>query len=344
MIPEPSISAGIKRSERDPVVVLAADEAFAMPLAVTIRSALEHLGKDRTLQIYVLDGGITPATKERIVRSWQFPGRYSLHWVSVDESALNGLEVSGHVSIAAYFRMLMPRILPAEVRRVLYLDSDLLVLHDLGALWDQDLADKICLAGQDFFAPYIDASVALPPAHRALQLITKRPVQNYQALGISPELPYLNSGVMLFDLVACRKLDLTTQLIQCLQENREHVKWWDQYALNVVLAGQWSVLDPRWNQGAFLYKFPDWSYSHLDKQAFQSALNDPYIVHFSSPEKPWHANSRHPYLREFFQYLDRTDWAGWRPADDKTWAYWWKMQKGAASLAYKNFLLRLRAR
>ena len=39
---------------------------------------------------------------------------------------------------------------------------------------------------------------------------------------------------------------------------------------------------------------------------------DPYIVHFTTRAKPWRA-CRHPLRGEFFKYLDRTAWAGWRP-------------------------------
>lgn len=43
----------------DPIVVVcAADNNYAMPLSVTIRSALENLGSDRHLLLFVIDGGI----------------------------------------------------------------------------------------------------------------------------------------------------------------------------------------------------------------------------------------------------------------------------------------------
>ena len=115
---------------RDPIVALAADENFAMPLAVTVRSALERLSPERTLRIYVMDAGLTDATKERLERSWA-DGRYEVTWVSVDSSALGGAPISGHVNLVSYYRILMPRVLPADVDRVIYLDADLVIRADL---------------------------------------------------------------------------------------------------------------------------------------------------------------------------------------------------------------------
>src|SRR4029077_19021036 len=113
-------------TDPDPVVVLAADDAFAMPLAVTVRSALENLSPARKLSVYVLDGGISDATKERVERSWP-AGRFQITWVNVDPAALARVPISGHANHVNYYRILMPWLLPAEVKRVIYLDADLIV-------------------------------------------------------------------------------------------------------------------------------------------------------------------------------------------------------------------------
>ena len=54
------MTSGTEASARDPVVVCCADEAYALPLAVTVRSALDHLDPSRVLDLYVVDAGITP--------------------------------------------------------------------------------------------------------------------------------------------------------------------------------------------------------------------------------------------------------------------------------------------
>ncbi len=297
----------------DPVAVLAVDEQFAMPLAATIRSALDNLAQPRKLRIYVLDGGLSDATKDRLIRSWP-KDRYQIAWVGVDASILGRVPISGHASRANYYRILMPWLLPADVNRAIYLDADLIVRRDLTQLWECDLGDQLCLAAQDCAAPYLDASVALPNYERCRQhLGAANPVANYRELGLNPHAEYFNSGVLLVDLAAWRETDLPSQLLSCLEQNRAHVRWWDQYALNVVLADRWGRLDTRWNQGSHIYVYPTSSRSPFDQESFKQLRNDPHIVHFTTRYKPWLASCLHPRRKEFFAYVDRTDWAGWRP-------------------------------
>lgn len=300
--------------DRDPVVVLAADDNFAMGLAATVRSALDNLAADRKLRLFVLDGGLTSATKERLLRSWP-EGRYEIRWIRVDAQALTGLPVFGHISVVAYYRILIPRVLPSEVERVIYLDSDLIVRTDLGRLWDCALAGSWCLAAQDCAAPYLDASQALENFHLCgRHLGSAQPVSNYRELGLRPEAAYFNSGVLVIDLGAWRDADLPRQLLACLEEHRQHVRWWDQYALNVVLSGRWGPLDLRWNQGSHVFVYPSWRQSPFDRQTYEQLRSDPYIVHFTTGSKPWSPPCRHPLRGDFFEYLDRTAWAGWRPS------------------------------
>jgi lipopolysaccharide biosynthesis glycosyltransferase len=47
------------------VVALSADDNYAMPMAVTLRSLLSNLAADKTIQVYVLDGGIKADSKQK---------------------------------------------------------------------------------------------------------------------------------------------------------------------------------------------------------------------------------------------------------------------------------------
>jgi lipopolysaccharide biosynthesis glycosyltransferase len=299
--------------QRDPVVVLAADDRFAMGLAATVRSAIDNLSPDSRLRLYILDGGIQPDNKRRLVQSWP-AGRFDIEWLRVDASALADVPVSGHVNQISYYRILMPRLLPSDVERLIYLDADLIIRADLARLWRHDLSGHLCLAAQDCAAPYMDSSQVLASYQQCRAYLgSPWPVPNFRELGLRPDAAYFNAGVLLVDLAAWRDADLARQMLACLEQNQPHVRWWDQYALNVVLAGRWGSLDLRWNQGAQIFQYPTWEQSPFDRRTFEELRDDPYIVHFTTRHKPWLASCRHPLRKEFFQYVDRTAWAGWRP-------------------------------
>jgi len=319
-------------------VVLAADDRFAMPLAVTVRSLAECLQPGRALRLFVIDGGISDANRQKLIQSWPASIK-EVNWINAPTDLLTGLDVKGHVTVATYFRILIPELLPADVQRVLYLDADLLVRSDVTQLWEMDFGDRLCLAVQDLAAPYVNSLIpSLQSKHPQLAAGQPCPIRNYRDLGLAADLPYFNGGVLMIDLARWRAENLSTQFVNCLRDNAEDLLWWDQYALNVVLAGKAKMVDPRWNQGETVYRFESWEESHLDQLSFEQVRNDPYIVHFTSTFKPWHFFTKHPYRQAWFEVLDRTEWRGWRPGLGSLMKQVWNTDAATAvNTAYRTF-------
>ncbi len=194
--------------------------------------------------------------------------------------------------------MLVADLLPERVTRAIYLDADVLVRADLARLWATPQKDFPVLAVRDAGAPIVSAP---------------RGLLNYAELGLARDRAYFNAGVMLLDLERWRAESLGARLLRYLETHAHAIRWWDQDALNAVLAGHWGELDPRWNQ------IPQvWEPAAPETEAFPAALRelvirDPWIVHYSTWSKPWHWDCAHPARARFFAALDRTAWAGWRP-------------------------------
>jgi lipopolysaccharide biosynthesis glycosyltransferase len=288
--------------------VCCADDAYALPLAVTVRSALDHLDPARVLELFVVDAGITPRSRKRAIASWPAE-RVRARFLPVELARLRHVPSGGHISVASYARILLPELLPDTLERAIYLDSDVLVLGDLGRLWDEPLGGALCLAVQDTSAPFIDLAVALPS--RPVRAIVDRPIENYAELGLDPRAAYFNSGVMLVDLRGWRAEDIPARLLRCIEDNRRHVRFWDQYALNAVLAGRWRALDPRWNVSPYLEDCGSFEASPFDRAGYENATREPWIVHFVGPDKPWQAGSRLRFAERFHEHRARTVWRGW---------------------------------
>lgn len=298
------------------VVVCAADDGYAMPLAVTVRSALENLGENRKMILYVIDGGIKEGNKRKLIKSLSSE-KCEVRWIPRPDNLLGKFEVLNYftidvpgvgkvtpkpylMNIACYYRLLIPQILPNEYTKAIYLDCDLLVVGDLGKLWDTDIGENYLLAVQEFLTPYVSSPAGLI---------------NYRQLGLSPNTKYFNSGVLVFDLEKCRHHEITAKTIKYLQENGEYVRWADTDVLNAVLTFNWGELDPRWNQTPGIYNFPswqDWKDSPLSEEVFHKVYNDPYIIHFSTGIKPWNNKDEQPSKDLWLKYLDMTAWSGWR--------------------------------
>ena len=317
--------SSVKLSE--PVVLCAADDNYVRPLAVTLHSAVTHLRDGNRLQVILMDGGMSPASWELLRQTFDgLPIEISV--IRPDLEEVRKLSTSHHITHTAYLRLLAGRLLPDSIDRVIYLDSDLLVQDDLSLLWEMELGDDYCRAVPDVACPNVDFRKAKSNFKKASPyLAALSPIRNWKQLGLDPSAKYFNSGVMILNIRRMRDEKIETQLLECLRQNQRYVWCWDQYALNVVFADAWQPLPARWNQGAHFFQFPSEAESPIDKLQFVEARDNPAIIHYTTEWKPWDYKNSHPLRDKFFEALDKTAFAGWRPEKpDFDFKYWWSQR------------------
>lgn len=293
------------------VIVAAADDRMAMPLAVTLYSALANLAGVKALSLYIIDGGISEKHKRRLIEvlSVKHIDVY-LKWIRPDLSALNGVKtnedligaIKWHTN-AAYLRLLIPEIMP-EFDRAIYLDSDLVVEKNLHALWEKEIGDRPAVAVQDYMVPYVSS---VPKSH-----------QTDQMLKLPANTPYYNTGVMVINLKRWREENIGRKALEYIHKFQQF-QFADQDALNAIIAGAWGPLDPKWN--VMLSVITRYGrrlgLSRAEMHhAQRNLLKNPFILHFTGPTKPWHFVYRGPARSRFFYYLKKSGWFG--PIEDMT--------------------------
>ena len=233
--------------QKNPLVIACgADENYAQSLAVTLYSALRNLeAGDRSVDLYVFDGGITTESKERMRRVVEgaYDGSIQLKWESPDMNALADLPTREGISTSAYFRLLIPEHVPEDTERVIYLDSDLLVKADLTRLWEEPMEGQALMAVRGFNNPYVSSQLG---------------ILKYEELGLAPDTPSFNSGVMVININWWRREEVPKRVGQYMRDYREHLNLCDQEGLNAVLAENWKEIDPRWNVIGTLSSLEDW--------------------------------------------------------------------------------------
>jgi lipopolysaccharide biosynthesis glycosyltransferase len=255
----------------DPIdVVVAADAAYAVPLEVTVRSAVEHATVP--VRLHVLDGGLPPAVFDRLGPTVADLRRYDV------AAAVAGLPTFDHVSPASYARLGVGDLLPSDVDRVLYLDVDVLVRHDLAPLASTPLGDRT-------FAAVVDERV---------RAFDERWSPGHVDDGIPTGAPYCNSGALVIDLHQWREERIGERAL-ALVDARGAASGYDQGALNTVAWDRWTPVEPHWNQQSSIYHRRSWAESPYDRRAFRRAVLDPSVVHFTMTPKPWDARCRHPF-------------------------------------------------
>lgn len=281
------------------MLVFTVDEHFAMQLAVTLYSALVNLSPKSGALIYILDCGLTEKSRHRLERVAETSGaRARLEWIAVDTEYLRGLNVELHerFSLSVLARLFIAEMLSEDIDKAIYLDSDLIAEADLTGLWKTDLGDSTVLAMREW-----DISCPM------------RGVAQWQELGLPPEAPYFNSGVMVMNLGRWREENVGQKVLAHLSRNKGQLNLHgNQEGFNAVLAGEWEMLDPRWNV-IFQFYAPE----HYEKDntgkgsslSREEVVEDPYIIHFTSKQyKPWHPDCKHPERDRFHRYLRESQW------------------------------------
>lgn len=247
-------------------VAYAFDHAY-VPYAQTAIESLLDQHPDRPLRIWVvLDTDVTDADCE-LLRT-QVGARATieiLHTTSVLSARdLPASRIAPHISRAMYMRLLLPHLLPPEVARVLYLDSDTLCVGPVDALADVDLAGAVIGAVRDPYTRRFSDNGALPG------IIDGR-------LRLDPRSPYFNSGVLLIDTAAWREAGVTEVALDYIGRHADVARYPDQDALNYALYERWHRLPKCFN-----YAMP-----YRLETNMGGNLADARIIHFVGPEKPW---------------------------------------------------------
>jgi lipopolysaccharide biosynthesis glycosyltransferase len=181
-----------------------------------------------------------------------------------------------YLSTGMYLRLFLPDIVPADLTRLLYLDSDVLVWGDLGVLWDESLGEAPLGAVLDGFTRTMGHRGGVPGAGPQVRL----------------NAPYFNSGVLLINIPRWRQLGITQQCLAYVRANRDRLRFPDQDALNLVTYGQWRRLEHQWNDTLFWWLVP----------GEREPRGRVRITHFIGQQKPWHADFPYTCYRE--RYLE----------------------------------------
>jgi UDP-D-galactose:(glucosyl)LPS alpha-1,3-D-galactosyltransferase len=271
-------------------IVCGVDGRYVRPLGALMASiAAAHPDCLGQLRMIVVHPGLDSGERRQILLR---AGRLNLS-VDLRQSPpmTARFPVSGWVSDAVYLRLALPDLVP-DAPVVLYLDTDTLVVGDLRPLLRQPLHGAALAAVRDPQNPTVGAGIALP---------------GWRHIGVPHGREYFNSGVMLINLREAARAGVFERARQFLTEHPEHVRLWDQDALNVAVEDRWLRLDRRWNTFAMspLTTLPGF-FHHTAEPVMPLAdlLADEYaaaVLHFAGPVKPWTADYPAVPLRHLYQ-------------------------------------------
>ena len=205
-----------------------------------------------------------------------------------------------HISLATYYRFVLGRIFP-HFEKILYLDCDIIINDDVSALYATELGDKWIGA-----VPDMRERIAI---HRNLK-VAGRLFGDYvlQELGVT-ENQYFQAGVLLYNIRRFIEDGVEPLLFAKAKEIEQPILM-DQDILNAVCKGHVHYLPVRWNvEWQIGFEFEDLSkeLSFSNRVIYEKARNDPAIIHYASPVKPWNYPPR-PFSALWWQHAAKTPW------------------------------------
>ncbi|VNM99067.1 Glycosyl transferase [Streptococcus pneumoniae] len=225
-------------------IVLGADSNYMDKVETTIKSVCSH---NRDIRFYIFNSDFPTEWFQLMNKRLSVLNSEIINIKITDDTISHFHLPTPHLSSATYLRYFIPNFV--FEKKVLYLDSDIVVTSSLTALFDIDL--------------------------------------DGYPLGVVPDIPTtdeeFNSGVLLIDTNRWREEDIYRQLFELTIAHHEHV-YGDQGIFNILFKDRWKRLDITYNLqvgvDAHRYYMGDYDWYEL----FEGV---PCIIHYTTENKPW---------------------------------------------------------
>lgn len=271
-------------------IFLCSDRNNVVGLAATVRSALD--ASSVQLNIHVLHHGIGTQHQAELMSSWRHSRCGLVSFIPLNFSAVSQFRPTMYLtSRMAYARIYVAEALSPEIKRAIYLDTDLLVYGDLAELDAMNLDGKTVAACKDI-------SVRISSAAETAKELEAR-------LNLRDGLWYFNSGVIVIDMHRWRETQVQQKCMSLGVKLMHKLHAQDQDLLNIVLEGDWKELDVYWNRSQY--------------EAAPETREG--IIHLIGRAKPWHDDYAYHFSDAFFEWVDRTSYRGYRPRGDGSGFY-----------------------
>lgn len=281
------------------IIVHHSSDSFVPTLSVSMCSIMENNKHMDEITFFLIEHGITEENKNRIKDMVE---RYNRNVVFIPipnmqkEYQLKIAHVKNRWILDSYIRLFLGTLLPKDIRKVLYLDCDVICDGALDELWAVDLGDNIIAGVADCLSePY------------------------YDFFHLSKNARYCNSGVMLIDLDKWRRNSIENKVREYVNKRQGYVFFMEQSVMNIVLDGRIKVMHPKFNTYTLL---PVFGYDNLHRlrrcqrfytrEEIKEAIESPHLIHLTNSfyvkYRAWICGNDHPYRDKYNKYRKLTPW------------------------------------
>ena len=187
-------------------------------------------------------------------------------------------------SSAAFYRLLLPYLVPDDIDRILYLDCDMIVNGGIEELFEIDFQGKLLAVTPDAFCfggvENINTRIGLPKDHK-----------------------YFNSGMLMMNLKAIKNTYSLSDVFSCAKSIQDNMKYVDQDILNVLYQDKVKYVSMLKYNLQVVRHARNVDFTFLAKQ-------DTRIIHFLAKRKPNNFLYSNKLKKLFWKYAKMNGYLG----------------------------------
>ena len=196
-------------------ILTCTDSRFVIPTGVMLYSVCKNNSSCNLNIFIIIDNSVTEKQKDELKSELCKFSNVKIEFLKVDVSDIQQYLIVKFefFPVSIYYRLFLTDILPKEVDKILYLDGDIIVRHNLSELWETDI-DKYAVGA----------------------VVNQSNSSKYwERLGYPKENGYFNSGVLLINTKYWREHNLKERFLKYIVENPQKLLYPDQDVLNFIL-------------------------------------------------------------------------------------------------------------
>ena len=256
-------------------IFFAIDDWYIPFFAVALQSLMDNASKDYNYLIKVLHTNIQKEHQKQIKKYES--ENVNIEFVDLSyyiEKVKDKLYTRDYYSNTTYFRLFLPELYP-QYDKVLYLDSDIIVLGDISELYNTDMETNLVAAAPDDIIQY------------------NKVFQDYAELvvGVAKYQHYFNAGVLLMNLDELRKFKFQEKFLYLLEKVKFSIAQ-DQDYLNRLCKGRVTLVSHDWDVMPYVNT--------------ETKPEEIKLIHYNFAYKPWHFEDV-PYNEYFWEYAKKTE-------------------------------------
>ncbi len=267
-------------------ILVTINSQYVKQLNILLNS-IQKSNKDEKFNVYVLNRNLTGEQLKEIQKGLDLDNFYITD-IKVNEKEITELPVyDQRYPVEIYFRIFVAKYLPNDVDRVLYLDSDTLVINKLDELYNMDFDGNY----------FIAATHIKKVLHKFNEI----------RLGMEKDKPYINTGVLLINLKELRKIEIEKEVADFIQKNEKKLILPDQDIISAIYGDKIKLVsDLKYNLGDRNLNYYNLN-NPKSKIGIKWIRKNTVVIHYFGRNKPWNNGYIGKLGCFYYKFIDELD-------------------------------------